>query len=282
MVKVEIQCPSCAKKGKIEVKENLVRESERGIVAINVSENLVCSHSFVAYIDKNLAVRDCFLTDFKIELPKMEIEQKIEKKEIPGAEDIDVYLISINLNALWLTFIIRSGFFKKRILIINEMDTLKPHLINFFNFIFQNSFEIDISLEKREVYKKDKTRYKNYIIIDGNKVINDKEKIMKPKKIKIERAIIQKFLAEQDPKSSLIFIRNEIKKAYDFSKTIIEFNKNLGEKKEFTSKEIMDYLKEVYGIKIQFQYLIFLIDIAKNYFKVELPMISRVSDFLGF
>ncbi|TFG30633.1 MAG: hypothetical protein EU532_00665 [Promethearchaeota archaeon] len=282
MVQIEIHCPSCSKKGLIEVEENLIFKCERGVSAINVDENLICSHSFVAYIDKNLKVRDCFLTDFKIETPEMELDQIKKVKDTLTQDLIDVYLITININALWLTFILRSCFYKKKILIINNMEALNCHLINFFNFIFQDSFEFDIIFDTMDNYKKDKKKYREFIVIDSNNIINDKNNIMKPKMIKIERIIVQKFLAEQDPKSSLILIRNEIQKLFTLSQEIITFNKSLKENEELTSKKIMDYFEEVINIKVQSYYLDFLFEIINNYFNIKLAMSSKTSNFLGF
>lgn len=282
MVEIEIHCPICSKKGIIEVEENLIRKSDRGVSAINVAENLICSHSFVAYIDKNLTVRDCFITDFKIDTPVYELEHKLIEADIPSLDIIDVYLITININALWLTFLLRGVFYKKKLLILNNMETIHNHLSKFFKFIFQNSFELNISLETRDNYNKDKKKYKDYIVIDDNEVLNDKNNIMKPKNINIERTIVQMFLGEQDTKSSLILIRNEIQKVFTLSQEIITLNKSLKENEELTSKKIMDYFKEVKNIKIQPQYLDFLFEIINNYFNVNLAMSSKTSNFLGF
>lgn len=282
MVGIEIHCPICSKKGIVEVEENLIRNSERGVSAINVAENLICSHSFVAYIDKNLSVRDSFITDFKIETPDVELEHKLIEAEIPSLDVIDVYLITININALWLTFILHGVFYRKKLLILNSVESLHSHLNNFFKFVFQNSFELDISLETKANYNKDKKKYKDYIVIDGNEVIKDKNNFMKPKKINMERAIVQMFLGERDTKSSLILIRNEIQKVFTLSQEIIALNNSLQQNEELTSKRIIDYFKEVKDTKIQPQYLDFLFEVISNYFEVNLAMSSKTSDFLGF
>jgi len=276
MVKVEIRCPACAKVGKVEIEENIISQSVRGITAVNVAEFLVCEHSFVAYIDKNLAVRDCFVADFQIELPQID-QQKIEKVDVPDSEVIDIYLISININALWLTFILRGCFYKKKILILNDLAVLNKHLTNFFKYIFQNTFDIDISTETKILYKKNKKLFKNHIIIDNNKVINDKKQIMKPKLIKIERSIVQSFLAEPDPKSSLIIIKNEINKAYVLAQEVIEFAKD---KKSFFLQDLINNFKEIHNTKLQPSYAKFLIGIVENYFGVEVPLMD-VSSMLG-
>ena len=114
MVKVEVFCPACSRNGIIEVNEETIRQSTRGVAAVNVIKDLFCKHSFVVYIDKNLAVRDCFITDFTIELPQVQIKEGIEAPEIPSTDEIDLLIISINLNALTLAFIIRSILLKKK------------------------------------------------------------------------------------------------------------------------------------------------------------------------
>ena len=222
MVKVEIRCPSCSKRGNIDVDQEIINESTRGVTAVNIGVDQICSHSFVAYIDKNLAVRDCFIADFQIELPQMETVQRIEEKDLPGTDECDVDLIKMNIPALQLTSIIRGCLFKKKILIVNDQDFLHDHIRNFFNFIFKNSFTIDIEIITGDSYKKNKKQYKKHLVFDGKNILNDKAKLMDPKKIKTERTIIQRFLAEYNPKSSLIIIKNEIQKAFELSKDLMD------------------------------------------------------------
>ena len=40
-VKIEIHCPACNKKGMVEVGENIINKSKRGITAVNVANYLV-------------------------------------------------------------------------------------------------------------------------------------------------------------------------------------------------------------------------------------------------
>jgi hypothetical protein len=83
--------------------------------------------------------------EFQIKLPEMEIEE-IEDVIIPDSDIIDVDLIKSYLGVLTLTYIIRGCLLKKKILILNDKDFLRNHLLNFLRFIFENSFEIDISI----------------------------------------------------------------------------------------------------------------------------------------
>ena len=195
MVHVDIRCPECLKTAKVDVEENILHQSKRGISAINICA-LICDHTFVAYIDTNLNVRDCFITDFTIDLPQIELEQ-ISEEKIPDQDIVNVYLLTLNLLPSFLSNILRACFFKKKILIINELRLLNPHILNFFKFIFQDTFDIDISLKQGIKYKKEKKKYKDYIVIDKDNVIRDKEKILGPKSNKIEKSIVQKFFAEK-------------------------------------------------------------------------------------
>lgn len=274
MVRIEIRCPSCSNRGYVEIAEEIINKSARGVTAINIAKDQMCAHSFVAYIDKNLAVRDCFITDFQLELPQMETTQKIEEKEIPSSEIVDVDLIKMNLSALTLANMIRASVFKKSVLIVSDQGFLKDHLFNFMKFIFQNSFEFDITAEKSEIYKKNKKIFKDYVVLDEKEVINDKDKILDPKKVKIERTIVQKFLAEYDTKSSLIIIKNEIQKSFELSKEIMALIENYKGQEKLGKKKLIDELSEKKGIKISFSYLEFLLDIIKNYFKFDLSTLS--------
>jgi hypothetical protein len=277
MVKVEIHCPECSKRGKLEVEENFIIQSKRGVSAINVAEDLICKHSFIAYIDKNLNVRDCFITDFTIELPQIEVEQ-ITVDKIPDKDTIDVYLLTLNLNALSLTNILRACFFKKKILVLNEFSLLNPHIMNFFKFIFQDTFDTDISIEQEKNYKKDKKKYKAYIVIGKDKIIKDKEKVL-AKLTKIERTIVQKFLAEQDPQTSLIILKNEISKAYKLSKDVELYLKDYDKTSELIPKLISNFLTEKYNQKISELYLRFLIKIVQYYSEVDF---SKIFDFNNY
>ncbi len=65
MSKMQIICPSCAKNGYIEVSEKDIKGTSRGVLAVNIAENILCSHTFIVYVDKNLMIRDYFLVDFQ-------------------------------------------------------------------------------------------------------------------------------------------------------------------------------------------------------------------------
>lgn len=280
MVEIVVRCPECYRKGKIEVESNIVSKSLRGVTAINVAEFFICDHSFIAYIDKNLAVRDCIITDFQLDLPQVVLPEE-SNEDIPGTDLIDIYLLTINILPQTLAFIIRSCFYKKPILYINDFENVNSHLVNFFEFIFGDNFEVNIFLTTNIGYKKHKKQFKNHIVIKDNEVINDKDKIMNFKKMKIENALVQKFYFESDSKSSLIIIRNDIKRAYEFAQAIVEFNNTLKENETLSSKRVIDYIFKRYNINLPLPYLRLLMDVAENNFGVQLKRDDKAADFMG-
>ena len=274
MVSVEVFCPSCSKNGRIEVSEEAIKQNSRGVATVNVVNDLICKHSFVVYIDKNLAVRDCFITDFTIELPHVEIEEKTEGIEIPGTDEIDLLIISINLNALTIAFIIRGILQKKKILLLTDIEILTNYMLNLMMFIFTNYFDYDILILNREDYKKAKKQYKNHLILEDKKVISDKSKILAPDKIKIETSIVEKFLSEGQHETSLIILKNEIQKIHDIAEYLMEIITNFKGKENVGKKELIAELQKTKGIKITFAYLNFILEVIKNYFNFDLSSIS--------
>jgi hypothetical protein len=271
--------------GNIELSEERMQNVTRGLLAINISPNTVCEHSFIAYIDKNLVVRDCFMTDFTIEIPetpsKPRDEQEVEQKLIPEKDELDMDLIKMNISALLITHILRGCFLNKNTIIINEKKFLNKHVINFLKHITQNTFNSNVSVISKEDYQNNKKLYKKDLVLDDKKIVNDREKIIGGKKLNIERKIVQKYLAENDQTASLIVLKNEIHIAYELSKTIADFIENSESIDEITSKKIIDKIKLIHDIRVQIPYLNFLLEIVENYFEVEVPDISGVSNFLG-
>ena len=109
------------KKGFIEIEESLVKTSQRGITTFNVLEHLICDHSFVAYIDKDLMVRDSFIVDFTIELPQFSMDVPSQNSEIPNEKMINLYLLLLNFNADWFAKILRCCFYRTKLVIINSV-----------------------------------------------------------------------------------------------------------------------------------------------------------------
>ncbi len=278
MARVQIHCPSCKENGYIEVSEDALKGVTRGLLAVNIPDGTICEHSFIAYVDRNLNIRDYFIADFKIELPDIAISGG---KKIPSKDVINLDLIKLNLPALLITHVLKSIFLKQKVVIIHEQDFLWEHITNFFDYITADSFDDTIEIMSREVYKKNKKMYKDCMVFEGNQIINNVEKLIDSKKIKVEKQLIQSFLAEPDLSYSYIILKNEIHKAHKLAKSIVDYA-NEQKIENLSLKIIVDYISEMYNIKLHKTYLNFLIDIIISYFNVDVAGTADVADFLGF
>ena len=279
MKKLEVRCPSCSSRGYIEISEVEVEKAARGVYAVNISEGIACEHSFVAYIDKNLSVRDTFIADFQLELPEISSPRDKEPETSPQLESIDVNLIKLNLVASLLVNIIRAIFFKRKVLVLTDQTFMIDQIHKFFDYIMENSFKASILVESEEQYQLES--YKDYIILKNNLILQDNDGILNPKKISFERSLVRKFLEEYEPIPSMIYLHEGIQKTYELSEIIVERVKNLKKKEKLISNKVIEEIANVHGVKIQLPYLDFLYEIVENYFKVQIPRSSNVSNFLS-
>jgi len=279
MKKLEVRCPSCSSSGYIEISEVAVEKAARGVYAVNISEGIVCEHSFVAYIDKNLSVRDTFIADFQLELPEISSPRAKEPEMSPQLESIDVNLIKLNLIASLLVNIIRAIFFKRKVLVLTDQTFMIDQIHKFFDYIMENSFKASILVESEEQYQLES--YKDYIILKNNIILQDNDGILNPKKISFERSLVRKFLEEYEPIPSIIYLHEGIQKTYELSETIVERVKNLKKKEKLISNNVIEELANDHSVKIQLPYLDFLYEIVENYFKIQIPRSSNVSNFLS-
>jgi len=280
MAKLEVRCPICAKWEIVEILDDATKNVKKGLLAVNISPGMICEHSFIAYVDKNLVVRDCFIADFKIETSEAEIVQEEGNQALPETELIKFELIRLNISEKLMAMIFKAIFLGKKVILISKDQFLYNHIINFFRYALQDLFNIDLSSMSKENYKKAKNDYEDYIVFKKSNVYHDKNKIIDSKKLIVEKKISQKLFAEYDLTTGLIILRNEIQKAFEYSKALAEFITGYQEK-IYTSKILIDYIAEKQGEQIQKDYLTFLLEIAEHYFKIEIPKIDGVSNFLG-
>ncbi|MBD3340130.1 MAG: hypothetical protein GF353_13535 [Candidatus Lokiarchaeota archaeon] len=291
MKKIEIRCPTCEKLGKIDISDDAMKNVSRGLLAINIAPETICEHSFIAYVDKNLHVRDYFTADFHIEIPQVGQEENLESTKIPEKEIINLDLIKLNLPAILITYVLRSIFYKQDVLIISDQDFLNNHIQNFFEYITKNTFDSKIVVLSKEDYKKNKKVYKKHLIIEGTKIIKDPNKIIDYKGLKLEKQIVSSFVTESELAFSYIMLKNEIKKAFRLAKTIKEFVEsydksqeenvteedsrvvsfldNLVNKEKLLLKIVSNFITTVHHQKFDKNYIRFLIDIVENYYKIN-------------
>jgi hypothetical protein len=265
-------------RGKIEVSEDEVKSSTRGLFAVNIPGGIVCSHSFIAYIDKNLTVRDTYTADFQIELPAIESKEE-EEVESSLTDLIDVSIIKLNLTITNLAYIFHAMIYNNKILVVSEQDFLFEKFKEFFNYITKDSYELNIEFKNKNSFHK--RNYKDYVILKGSEVINDPHKLFNKNKLNVEKAIAQRFVSEYEPTSSLIILKNEFKKTFELSNSIVEIIQKLDKDKKVFSRQIIKDLEKKHNVKISMPYLDFLYEIVENYFKVEVPKTSEISNFLG-
>jgi len=279
MKKLEVRCPSCSNRGYIEVPEEEVVKAARGVFAVNVLEGVICEHSFVAYVDKNFAVRDTFIADFQLELPDIVPEQEIGPDIAQQLDLIDISLIKLNFSASLLTHVIRALLFKKKIFLLFNQSYMVNNIYKFIEYITLNSFKANLLVISGEQY--DIYDIKDSIILDGNKIIKDDNDILNAKTLGVERSLVRKFLAEYEPKPSLIYLQNGLQKAYELSKTVVDIVNNLKKKEKVYSKNVIEEIARIHSVKVQLPYLDFLYRIVENYFEVKVPKSSNVSNFLS-
>jgi len=284
---IKIQCPTCNQRGFIDIADGLIDKVERGLLAVNVSEQ-ICEHSFIVYLDKNLTIRDYFIADFQITIPEQDAGSDAESDLKAVMEVLDLDLLKMNLTPALITYLLKSIFLKKHIVMISEQTFLYNHVLALLQFVFQDTFEYDITLLPIDDYMKTKKRYKVHLVLGRNEVLRDDDKIIDLKGLKTEKKIVDKFFGETNLMSSLIILKNEISKIYDQANDIVNFiskyeSESGSETQEkFSNKLVIEHFKKERDLKISVQELNYLLEIVQKYFEAKLPDSSGIKDFLGF
>jgi len=274
MAKIDVRCPVCSSWQKIDVSEDMTKNVKKGLLAINITAGMICEHSFICYVDKNLSVRDSLVADFKIE-----VLDSTDKEETSDIEALRFDLIKMNISELMMALILRAIFLGKNIVLIYDDPFLAEHIINFFNYLKKDLFEQNIITMPKSDYKDNRKHYFNHLVLEKATIIHNDLDHIDPKKVGIEKKIVKKFLREDDMVPALIIFRNEVKKAYEFSNSIVNFLTSSGFN-DMNSKMLTDHINNTYHEKINSSYLSFLLMIVEHYFKVEFARISRLLRFL--
>ena len=271
-MKIEVRCPACSKRGILEVSEEDVKKTAKGLFAINI-DKIFCSHSFVAYVDKNFSIRDCYITDFQIGLPEAIPNKKVGTVPIK-IEDINLTLVKINLLPNLLVNTIRAIVTGKKIAILSNEPFIYKHIENFLKYITANSFKNEIAIISVEDYKKEKKLYKEHIVLQANQIIKDDTNIINPKKMGIERAIVHNFFDSYNLKTSTLLLKNELLNLHEYSRDLIDLVNSYRGSKKLGKKELIKRLNTRLNIKLTGNYLELVLDILTNYFDHDLSTIS--------
>lgn len=265
---VQVRCPYCSSKGYISVSEDKINNAKRGLLTINVSS--VCVHTFFIYVDKNLNIRDYFKADFQLENPKTNKNEEIKNKEFSKKDLLEFDLIKENINSRLLSYAIKSILLKKKVLIIIRKSYFKELILNFFHYLTQDAFNIDISLLSKEQYTNEKEKYKNYMVLEQREILNNVDNLIDPDDLTIEKQIVRDFLFESNLIESLNNLKSEILQFYNLSKSITEFINQNSERNEITSQMVLQHLKKITKNEISSDLFHLMLEVAQNYFEVDL------------
>ena len=277
MTSLQVICPECSKKGDIEVSSDVLKSTSRGLLAINVPQGSICSHSFITYVDKNLKIRDSFTADFQIELPEIVPTESVKDIDFTEEKLAELSLVKLNISATLLTHIIKSILLKKNILLISNEPFMNHLIHDFFTLITQDYFNFNLSLISKEEYENRYNEFNDYMVFEGTKIINNASESFNSKKLKVEKNIIHNFLSEIDFHSSVIMLKNEFQKAHLLSNSIVEIVRKTNNVEKINISKLAKNLEKEHKIKVNSDYLEFLLDIVRDYFGFNVP--SAVESF---
>ena len=90
--------------------------------------------------------------------------------------------MKLNFSPIELVYVLRGIFLGKKILLVNDNDEfINNQFLHFLTYVYHNSFEFRIKIENNQVYKNNKKQYREYLIIDKERIVKDKGKIIFPK-----------------------------------------------------------------------------------------------------
>ncbi len=273
--KIRIRCPICGKKGVIQVARKIIESSNRGVCAIEVAKNQVCSDSFIAYVDKNFVVRDYFIPDIALEgievvekeVPTKKDELVIEEKKIL---DEDYNIVRSILQRKIFTYIIYAILVKKPIHLVYDIQDIYDQIVQVFEEITRNAFEMHITVGNMEEYKSNKKKYKDILVLDisSETILEGQNKKISQNLLIYEAEIVKKAFKQYDPTTSLIILKNEIQKIYSLTynlKNLLQEESGKS-KKKWLKKNVINELNRRFNIKINAKYLNFVLKIIQHYF----------------
>ncbi len=185
----------------------------------------------------------------------------------------------MNFTTDLLKYIFRIIFFRKKAIILENDDFLINNLANLLNYLTEDSFNYDILFYSKEKYQTVKKSYKDYVVIEKDKIINNPSKFLSKRKkkmkkqLKIENYLINKFIVLKSYEFFLQILRKEIHKIYSLSSVIANYAKEIKEQQKLNISKIKEVLKAKDKTNEYNPYIDYLIEIAKNYFGANLPYI---------
>ena len=270
---IEIICPICRSKRMINIPMRIIDQSKQ-LTSLFIPTGRICDHAFVPFIDKHLKVRGYQKLDALLD----DIEPKTENINELTPQDIDIIEIKMNIRPEMMIYAMRGSLIRNRILLVieNDLDFLKDTLLDFFDYIFQRSFDIHILVQTKENFKTNKGHYTEYLILEGKNIIGKMKKSINFSELKIEEEIIKDFYREGDSILGLKYLRDKIRELYTLSHKLYDFYNKQGLQQPLQTRKAIRYLEDTHFIKINKNYFKFLIDIVKNYFNTEIRLVQDI------
>ena len=175
-------------------------------------------------------------------------------------QEIDTYSIKIHVKPAELSHALNTFLFKRKgVFLIKKESNLKQKILDFFNFIFQDSFNIDITVKPKKFFNKNK-----------NLVILLEKKVLDVNKLKYLIELVKEFYSEPDSISAIIDLRDKIRETFVLSKKIFEIADNQEKIVYLYKKPLIKELENIFYVKLRRNYLFYLREIVKNYFGLEI------------
>lgn len=229
----------------------------------------------VDYITKGIDEIESGLKEFLFTKEEIKEESSTNYKAIfydkSAVFDVKADLIRMNIKKETMVNALRGCFLKKKIVILLRKDIsfLEENLLDFFDSILKNSFNIKIVAISQEDYKKSIENYRDYLVLTNGKVIGKYKYGFNDKKTDFENHLIREFYEDPFLNKGLKRLKHKLQEIYDLSEELCNYYKM---KSNISRKEVVHYLEAVYfpKNKIKKDYLSFLLKIAREYFNTEI------------
>jgi len=229
----------------------------------------------VDYIKKGIDEIESGLNEFLFTKDEVKEESSVNYRAIfydkSAVFDVKADLIRMNIKKETMVNALRGCFLKKKIVILLRKDIsfLEENLLDFFDSILKNSFDIEIVAISQEEYKKNIENYRDYLVLSNGEVIGKYKYGFNDKKTDIENHLIKEFYEDPFLNKGLKRLKHKLQEIYELSKELSNYYKM---KNNISRKEVVKYLEAVYfpKNKIKKDYLSFLVRVAREYFNTEI------------
>jgi len=199
--KVLIVCPICKVSKKVDIPKNIINESKQ-ITTVNINSNLVCSHFFQVFIDKNFVVRGYQRNDYEIKQKEEEkkVKTDLEERKLDRVKNIQSGLEQLRS----IRTIEKEEEIKEKEIIENKEMTDKEIYEEFWELIDDNNEEF-----KEFIINDERRRQKEEEIVRNK---GKEEKIERKKKEENEfdkEKILQEYYFKELEKTVKFLYRKE-------------------------------------------------------------------------